>query len=38
MFLFVYVKSEDFHTENKDRVAFGSLPTSYKISPIELCP
>lgn len=35
-FLFVYVKSEDFHTEERSRVAFGSLPKSYKISPAEL--
>lgn len=32
MFLFAYVKNEDFHIKDRNRVAFGPLPKSYSIS------
>lgn len=38
MFLFVYVRSEDFHIQDRNRAIFGSLPKSCRISPTELCP
>lgn len=30
MFLFVYVKGEDFHAEDRNKITFVSLPKSYK--------
>lgn len=38
MFLFAYVKNEDFHMKDRNRVAFGPLPKSYSIFPAALCP
>jgi len=38
MFQFVYVKSEDFRMQDRNRAEFGSLPENYQISPTELCP
>lgn len=38
MFVFVYVKSKDFHTEDRNRVVLAPFLKATKFPPLELCP